>query len=79
MKQKTLVIAMACALSTLAVAGQALAHPEGEREHATVKSVEFIGMPAPSTPSEKADVYTTAQVKVTFQNGKSRTDPMGRR
>jgi hypothetical protein len=68
-----LAIAISCALSSLAVAGQAFAHPEGQHEHAAVKSVEFIGMPAPSTAAEKADVYTTAQMKVTYQNGKSRT------
>lgn len=73
MKQKTLVIAISLALSSLAVAGQAFAGSEGQHEHSVVKSVEFIGMNAPSTPAEKADVYTTAQIKVSYQNGKSRT------
>jgi hypothetical protein len=29
-------------------------------------------MPAPATPEEKADIYTRAQMKVTYRNGKSR-------
>jgi len=32
-------------------------------------SVEFIGMPAPSTADERADIYTKAQMKVTDQSG----------
>lgn len=38
-----------------------------------VRSVEFIGMDAPRTPNEKASVYTTAKVKVTFASGTTRT------
>lgn len=40
---------------------------------APVKSVEFIGMPAPATPADKADIYSNAQTKVTYRNGESRT------
>jgi len=40
---------------------------------APVKSVEFIGMPAPATPAEKADIYTKAQVNITYRNGRTRT------
>jgi secreted PhoX family phosphatase len=39
----------------------------------TVKSVEFIGMSPPSTVEERADIYTQAQMKVAFTNGKSKT------
>jgi secreted PhoX family phosphatase len=39
----------------------------------TVQSVEFIGMPAPSTNAQRADAYTTAQMKVTYQGGASKT------
>lgn len=38
-----------------------------------VKSVEFIGMPAPGTTEEKADIYTKAQMKVTYKNGTDKT------
>jgi hypothetical protein len=38
-----------------------------------VKSVEFIGMPSPATVDEKTDIYTKAQVKYTYANGKART------
>jgi hypothetical protein len=36
-----------------------------------VKSVEFFGMPAPSTTDEKADIYTKAKVRYTYVNGKT--------
>ena len=35
-------------------------------------AVEFFGMAPPSTVFERADIYTTARVKVTYVNGKSR-------
>jgi len=73
MKLKPIVIAMSCALASAAVAGQAVADSDHGYNHAVVKSVEFIGMDAPSTPEQKADVYTTAKVKVTYRNGKSNT------
>jgi secreted PhoX family phosphatase len=36
-----------------------------------VQSVEFFGMPAPSTPAEKAGIYTKAKVRYTYVNGKT--------
>ena len=36
-----------------------------------VQSVEFIGMPAPSTAAEKAGIYTKAKVRYTDVNGKT--------
>lgn len=41
-----------------------------------LQSVEFIGMPAPSTVDEKAAMYTQAQVVLTYRNGKTRTLPL---
>lgn len=38
-----------------------------------VQSVEFFGMATPSTIEERADIYTAAQMKVTYANGKSDT------
>jgi hypothetical protein len=42
----------------------------------TVKSVEFVGMPAPATAKEMAQLYTTASVKVTYSNGSVKTFPL---
>lgn len=36
---------------------------------AAVSSVEFIGMEAPATAEQKADMYTSAQMKVTYADG----------
>jgi len=58
--------AFAAAFSLLTVAGSADAA-------SAVKSVEFIGMPAPVTADEKTDIYSTAQMKVVYRNGKSQT------
>lgn len=41
-----------------------------------LKSVEFIGMNAPATVAEKVDMYTQAQVKLTYKNGKTKTLPL---
>lgn len=38
-----------------------------------VRSVEFIGMDAPSTPNQKASVYSSAKVRVTTATGAMRT------
>lgn len=38
-----------------------------------VKSVEFIGMDAPATAEEKADIYTKAKVKYTYRFGWTKT------
>lgn len=63
MKRKPLVIALSSALGIAVLSSSACANP-------TVKSVEFIGMAAPDTADKKADIYTTAQVKYTYTNGK---------
>jgi hypothetical protein len=55
------------ALSLLSLAGPAAARGPA------VKSVDFIGMPPPSTVEERADVYGTAQIRITYTNGRSRT------
>lgn len=39
---------------------------------ANVKSVEFIGMDAPASVEEKADIYTRAKVRYTYVNGRTR-------
>ncbi|WP_261381575.1 alkaline phosphatase PhoX [Paenibacillus cremeus] len=45
-------------------------------ESVQVKSVEFIGMPAPSTPDEMAKLYTTASLQVTYTDGSVRSFPL---
>ncbi|KIL39080.1 alkaline phosphatase [Gordoniibacillus kamchatkensis] len=41
-----------------------------------VQSVEFVGMPAPSTPDEMAKLYTTASLQVTYTDGSVRSFPL---
>jgi hypothetical protein len=58
------------ALAALALLSFAAA-PEAQEP--VLKSVEFVGMPPPSTLEERADVYTTAKMKVTYLDGRSET------
>ena len=57
--------AVSAALFAMVPTGNAGAAP-------MVKSVEFLGMPAPSSVEERADIYTNAKMKVEYINGKSR-------
>jgi secreted PhoX family phosphatase len=41
-----------------------------------IKSVEFVGMSAPSTAEEMAKAYTTASLKVTFTDGAVQSFPL---
>ena len=50
-----------------------LSTPTARAHDARVTSVDFIGMSPPATVDERADVYTTAKMKVTYRNGKSET------
>jgi len=65
MKIKTLATLSAASLSLLALS--TMASP-------VVKSVEFVGMDAPSNSDEKTDIYSKAKMKVTYLNNKNRTD-----
>lgn len=65
MLKKALTVAVASALGIMNING-VMAAPR-------VSSVEFIGMAPPSTPAQKADIYTNAQVKVTYRNGRVKT------
>jgi uncharacterized protein len=77
MKLKPVVIAISCALSGPAFAGHAASNGHHERycEHGqgAIESVKFIAMDPPSTPEEKADIYTKAQMKVIYRNRRSET------
>jgi secreted PhoX family phosphatase len=45
-------------------------------EDVKVKSVEFIGMSAPSTVQEMASLYTNASLQVTYSDGSTRSFPL---
>lgn len=62
---KAFAVAASSVLTLLTLAGSADAAP-------TLKSIEFIGMPAPVTAEEKTDVYTKARLKLIYRNGQSR-------
>jgi secreted PhoX family phosphatase len=66
MLRKVLAVAVASAIGVLNI-NAVIA------DQSPVKSVEFIGMAAPVTPEEKADVYTAAQVKISYRHGESKT------
>ncbi len=65
MKMKLLTVAV---LSALGVAGCG----NNDDSVATVRSVEFTGMPAPSTDQERASAYTTASVTYTYSDGSTK-------
>jgi hypothetical protein len=69
MKLKPIAIA-ACAAIGVAPFGSAVCEEQiVPAMGGPAKSVEFIGMAAPATPQEKADVYTKAKMKVTYGDG----------
>ncbi|SFI42460.1 hypothetical protein SAMN02799624_00955 [Paenibacillus sp. UNC496MF] len=43
---------------------------------ATVKSIEFVGMPAPATAKDMARLYTAASLKVTYSDNTVKTYPL---
>lgn len=72
-KSRFLVLLLVVAIfSALALAGCG----STDETTLTVSSVEFVGMPAPSTDEERSSVYTTANVIVTYNNGSSKTFPL---
>jgi len=68
-------IAVAAALS-LSPFSTVLAGGPSNVTPPSVTSVEFIGMDAPDTVAERAQVYTEATVKVTYRNGFTRAYPL---
>ncbi len=69
-------ITLAATLGAAAVsAPHAFAQPAQSDDTAKVpvRSVEFIGMQPPSSPEQKASIYTAAKAKVTYVNGRSET------
>ena len=67
MKMKLLTVAL---LSALGVAG---CGNDDDDSIATLRSVEFTGMPAPSSDQERASAYTTASVTYTYSDGSKKT------
>ncbi|MGQ9686660.1 MAG: alkaline phosphatase PhoX, partial [Thiobacillaceae bacterium] len=74
--KKPLAIAVSAALCTLSPAVYADAKHENHGRHHRLPIVEFIGMPAPATPAERAAFLTSARVKVTYPNGKVVEQPL---
>ena len=76
MKRKPLAVAVPAALALACIAAGAQAHRDRHElpggESSRLASVELIGMPAPATAEEKASIYTGAQMKLTYRNGKTR-------
>jgi hypothetical protein len=76
MVRKPVAAAIAASVSACCLAGgPALAAPETVIP-ASVKSVEFVGMAAPSTPEQRAQTYTEARLKVTYRNGRTTEIPL---
>lgn len=72
LKRKKWVIPMLSAALLIPAVHPAQAAPA----QATVKSVEFVGMPAPSTVADMSKVYTTATLKVTYSDGSVKSFPL---
>lgn len=62
-----------CVAAIVSIFGTGLASQSAQAGWDFVRSVEFVGMDAPASPEEKADIYTTAKVKYTFRFGRSKT------
>lgn len=77
MRRKWLALSLALGLGALTTATTATAADQepdhGGSPRGKVRSVEFVGMAAPATPEEKASAYTGAKVKLTYQNGSTKT------
>lgn len=72
MNTKSLVVTLALTLGTGGAAAVQADGGPASLPAASVKSVEFIGMPAPASVEEKTDIYTGAKVKYTYRNGMTR-------
>jgi secreted PhoX family phosphatase len=64
MKLKSIVIALMGCYSLAACGGD---------DPVSITAVEFVGMDAPASAAEKADVYTKAKMKISYNDGTSRT------
>lgn len=73
MPMKLLTVAV---LAALGLVGCNSSNDSNDSVLPRVKSVEFIGMPAPSTDQERASAYTTAAVKVTYDDGSTQASPL---
>lgn len=80
-RKKALLPALGLAVLTVGIPAAVYAKnpvvPQGTSNNGvSVKSVEFVGMPAPSTAADMARLYTTASVKVTYSDGSSKSFPL---
>lgn len=71
MKRKPITVAVAAALGLGALS--TTVYCSGDHGKGALKSVEFIGMPAPATADEKSDIYTAARLRVTDKSGETKT------
>ncbi len=71
MNKKKVIIPLLSAALLFPSAVNVFAEPHKPIE--SVKSVEFIGMPAPVTNEEKSTMYSDAKVKVTLKDGTKKT------
>lgn len=67
MKARAITVAVLSGLGLMACGDSSSTTPPA------VTGVEFIGMPAPSTPMERASAYTAAQVEIGYADGTSKT------
>ncbi|MFC5407612.1 alkaline phosphatase PhoX [Cohnella soli] len=75
--KKALLPVLGFAVLAAAIPGAVSANGEKEGgKGVSVKSVEFVGMPAPATAVQMADLYTTASIKVTYSDGTVKSFPL---
>ncbi len=68
-KKPYLAVLAACGLSV----GVAACNSDGASVATRITAIEFIGMPAPASTDEKADMYSAAKALVTYDNGTTST------
>jgi secreted PhoX family phosphatase len=68
--------AIASVIGLALLAPAALPATPAAADSVKVKSVEFIGMQAPSTPDEMARLYSEASLQVTYTDGSVRSFPL---
>lgn len=74
--KRALISALGLAVWTTGAQAMASAKNANANQGVSVKSVEFVGMPAPATAQQMAELYTTASVKVTYSDGSAKTFPL---
>lgn len=76
MNNKRISKAIAPVIGLALLAPAALPATAAAADSVQVKSVEFVGMPAPSTPDDMAKLYSSASLQVTYTDGSVRSFPL---